>query len=120
MKYIILLTLVIMGALIVGCSYKKILDVEEETLTETNESSTILVQNEKITGDSLYSFDLLNIGDSDKECWVILEVTSDGELIETKKEYRGIVKSGKTISSSIKINKMPAGLSRLEIIPDCK
>ena len=109
MRYI---TLLLVMLILVGCSSKEV--------AETKEQNAILIQNEKLIGESLYSFELLNTGDIDKECWATLEVSAKGNIINRITKYGGVVKSGEYVTLEIKIDNLPDGLTHLNVIPNCE
>lgn len=96
-------------------------EVEKEELKEEIYSvdPLIIVQNEELT-DDLYSCELLNTGNIDKECLAVLEITSEGQLINEIEKYVGIIKPNQVIPVEIEFGSMPGGETLFEVIPRCK
>ena len=84
----------------------------------TNGDKAVSVQNEELIDDSVYSFDLLNSGDIDKECWAVLEITDGSSVIDRVRKYVGIIEPGKKMNEAIEFT-IPMGTVMLAIIPEC-
>jgi len=80
----------------------------------------MIIKNETLGEDHLYSFDLHNTYDITKECSVTAIITVGPEIVSSKDQYVGKIKPGKSASASINIGALPQGKCLIQAVPQCK
>ena len=80
----------------------------------------MIIKNETLDGNHLYSFDLHNTYDITKECSVTATITVGSEIVSFKDQYVGKIKPGKSASVSINLDALPQGRCLIQAVPQCK
>lgn len=80
----------------------------------------MIITNEKMGDDHLYSFELQNTYDITKECLINATITIGSEMVSFKNQYVGKIKPGKSAQVSIYLGELPQGRCRIRAVPQCE
>ena len=79
----------------------------------------VIAQDLKLEDESHISFKLLNLYNVSRECWAQLEITDNDTMIDSVKEYVGVIEAGESMGGVIEF-RMPIGTVSLDVVPQCK
>ena len=79
----------------------------------------MIIKNETLGEDHLYSFDLHNTYNITKECSVTATITVGSEIVSSRDQYVGKIKPGKSASVSINLGELPQDRCLIQAVPQC-
>ncbi|MCK5025024.1 MAG: hypothetical protein KAS15_00425 [Nanoarchaeota archaeon] len=82
--------------------------------------NSMIIKNEKLGENHLYSFDLYNTYDITKDCSVTATITVGSEILFSKNQSVGKVEAGNSIPISINIGELPQDRCMIQAVPQCK
>lgn len=81
---------------------------------------TILVNNEILSEEHIYSFELENRYNETKECWVTIKIAIGSKITPFKNQYIGYIKPNQSVPISMSLDGLPHGKAFIAAVPDCK
>lgn len=97
----------------------KILENNPEIeVVQDNPISGVIVVDEDLIGDNIYSFNLYNMDNLDKDCIVAIMITQDDEIIFI--EYQNVSIKSDEVLPMQKSLEIPPGDSTIQAIPECR